>query len=659
MADYFPVNLHIQNRHPPRHVPRNPLAYSSSSHLLCRAFPRYTRFIRRILARFSFMHRLAFLALFISVLLAFAISLSASVAPKSHSTNYRPKTIHPSFAHHHQHHPSPSPSPSFAGSIINAAVPFISSNSSMFSVTENETIHASYHLEDELIKTQVNLTSLPHTTWYYNKELEKFRPPRHAHHSTASSDMRLIALNDACYCTHRNQFILPESKDEHPSKDERPHSHHHHNRNHHHHRNHRTFPGFVFHNGVARTAPWTSPHHVLESHDQKTIFISGTTILWRGCGLNSAHEHLHRALLPIRTAIDIIRQTSLPAGLDNSNDDIHIAAEMMDPETDEVARLHAYYLGDVSVRNRHSLTRLRPRLVCFHRVVTLGSEYEGHSSYTSKSYDRVKELVEKSENLGKKGRPPALVKSCGHHVANIDTVWIMHRQEPKKGKSNAGNSDDNSGTGYFKGTIENLREVEMSVHHELLKQNLDDIVSARVVQASNVACPPGSVLDECSDIGCNDNTDYSAPTTSTTALKKECSRNRNSLRDVMMFNNMTFLITTLGRANEAFAFMPTGSHIIEVVPYGVLDQSYEQAAREAGLVFHRVQGKLSKREQLDLFERFGDVAVSPQTCWKDSGCKAAQLANEIHIDVHQLTSILQSALPSWRSRCAGARTKKL
>ena len=132
---------YIDKRRPPHHVPPNPLIYSSSSHLLCRAFPRYTRFIRRKLARFSFTHRLAFFALFISVLLAFAISLSSSVAPKSHSANYRPQTLHPSFAHHEQQS-SPPPSHSVVASIINAPVPSISSTSSVLYTAENETSHA-------------------------------------------------------------------------------------------------------------------------------------------------------------------------------------------------------------------------------------------------------------------------------------------------------------------------------------------------------------------------------------------------------------------------------------------------------------------------------------------------------------------------------------
>lgn len=564
------------------------------------------------------MHRLAFIALVISVLLAFALSLVRHVGSvdDDHVITYysaRPET--------------PIPTPHFRRSIQMHSVrhratpiydPEISTRPNKHTHSKHKSHHESPHetatatlspdtsiaspklpnnSEDDLIKTETSLQVLPHTLWYYNRHLNDFRPPAYR-----ASNIRLISLNDACYCTHRNKFILPR---EHPHQKEKKHK-------------SKRFPAFVFRYGAARSAQWTSPRYLAAFAEQKAVFVPGTAVFWRGRILHTSRDHLHRALVPMRSVIDLVKKTSL-------RPDIHVVTETFESienNNTDIAKLYDYYLGDVATNKRISLKRIRPRLICFRRVIALGSEYENHAS-SARVYDHVKDLVETAER-GRLAAP--LIKACRDPGANTDAIWVVHRQAAR--------------TSF--GSLENLAQVETAVNHELLRHDLADKVSMRVGQAPNSPCPPGTAREGCYDFACGD----ARPADS------DCIRSSSTLREVQLFNNMTFLITTSGPANEAFAYMPRGSHVIELVPYGFFDSTYEHAARDAHLVYHRVQGKASQSTQPEFFQRFGDIASSPKACWADIECRAARLSRETYVDIHHLRAVLQKAISKWRSVCA-------
>lgn len=469
----------------------------------------------------------------------------------------------------------------------------------------------------------------------------------------------------------------------------------------------------MFRHGAALGVASSSPRDVLFTAGQKVVFLPGTTVLWRGRSLlqpdaNLSISHitqLHRMLLPLRSIVDLLQlRTSA-----SKDDDVYVTAENFDVGVDEVhssttdrttataaskrmaSTLINYYLGDVPVHRRLSLQRLRPRLVCFRRVVALGSEYEG--SADPMAHDRIKDLVEQKEGLPKH----TLVRHCAEREANRGNVWIIHHQgssdrqaeQKQRGSQRGQNWDEQTPRA---GTLHNVAQVETAVNHELLRYErrvlsrsfhhggstqwskhessslgsrenddgssqgetqLTQTFTARVIQAPIVPCPLGSAREGCFNTDCTRTVNEDS---STSRGHDACASEVDLLKLVRMYNNITLLITTSGRANHGFAFMPQGAHVIEVVPYGMLEPSYEQAAKAAGLSYHRVQSKLSTRAQQSLFQRFGDVASSPINCWGDPECRAARLDTETVVDVKHFAIVLRAILPKWEKSCVEGST---
>lgn len=615
----FEFNGRGQPRRPARYRPQrqrrtfrnedsemNALLFSSSSRLLRGGFVRYTRRIRRLFNRFSFLHRLALISLFLSILLAFAISLAL---PRNRNRNIPTHdydfakdstqfTIQASSQFRlpqHEHSSELSISRKGEQAFSTQRNELDEKESPAIEMTgPSEMNNTRHHFEDDLIATEANLTSLPQTTWYYEKELAEFRPRHHR-----GSDLRLISMDNACYCTQRNKFVLPR-------RYKKPHINHH---------SVGRFPRFVYRYGAAHAVPWSSPKNVLAFSSQKVIQIQGTTVFWRGRTLHSAHAHLHRSLIPIRSLIDILKRSHF-------HSEVKLAAESFDPPdgNENVIRIQNYYLGDLKAEDRISLGKLRPRLVCFRRVIALGSEYENHAS-SSQVYEHVKDLIAEEGNLG-----TPLVKFCAAENANTQTMWIMNRHVA---------------TSSF-GVIENLAEVETLVNHELLNMGLTSKVDLRVIQAPNLKCPPGTPLEGCYNLDCNGKGDVDGT----------CFHSPSPLHEVQTFNNMTFLITTSGPADEALSYMPRGSQVIELAPYGFLDRSYQQAAEDALLTYHRVEDHDSREWEQSMYERFGDVARSRQSCWDDPECRSARIARATHANIHSLRAVLKKAIFVWRTACA-------
>lgn len=619
-ATWFPFELNgrAQQRRPARYRPQrhrgafrnepemNALLFSSSSRLFRGAFVRYTRRIQRLVNRFSFMHRLAFMALFLSILLALAISLAVS----NNRDNDGPVLKYDSMKDSPQVSPfdsSPFRIPEYKLSNMASnsenveatthALPNPSDENKSFPVNTAEKTdigNTARHFEDDLIATETNLTSLPHTTWYYEKELFEFRPRHHR-----SNDLRLISMNNACYCTRRNKFILPRRYRKVNIKRQGS----------------GRFPKFMYRYGAARAVPWSHPKNILAFPSQKVIQIEGTTIFWRGRSLHSPHAHLHRSLIPIRSLVDILKKSRF-------HSEVRLAAESFDPPdgNKDVTRIQNYYLGDMKNETRISLGRLRPRLVCFRRVIALGSEYENHAS-SLQVYEHIKDLISAEGEL-----ETPLVKFCAARNANTQTIWLMNRHVA---------------TSSF-GVIENIAEVEILINHELLEMGLASRVDLRIIQAPNLKCPPGTSLEGCYNLDCNGTGDVDG----------ECFHSPSLLHEVQTFNNMTFLITTSGPADEALSYMPRGSQVVELVPYGFLDHSYQQSAEDAHLTHYRVEDHESQDWEQSMYERFGDIARSRQSCWDDLECRTARMTRATHANIHRLQATLKKAIFVWRTACA-------
>lgn len=602
----FRTNCHRQTFHN-ENLDRNALLLSSSSQLFRGAFVRYMHRIRSLLSRFSIMHRLAFIALFLSVLLAIVFSMVVSLFSRESNSFFGGK-----LTYQDPRHDMPHPSRPYSLQSGHKEKPMVgqakkrlspSGHYSMkregFLAARTEIValnnNTGKHFEDELVKTETNLTSLPHTSWYYQKDIHDFRP------SNRANGVRLVSLNNACYCTRRNKLILPRRIRKKGTK---------------HHSSER-FPSFIYRFGVAQAVSWNAPKNILAFPSQKAVHITGITILWRGRTLNSVHAHLHRSLIPVRSLIDILRKSKFQ--------EIKLAAESFDPpdRNRDVTQIQKYYLGDIPAQNRISLALLRPRLVCFRRVIALGSEYENRAS-SIQSYEHIKDLISREESRFLE-RP--LIKFCAAKDANTHTLWIMNRQIV---------------TSSF-GVIENLAEVETLINHELINMHLTNKVAVRIIQAPNLKCPTGTALEGCYNLDCN-NID---------GFDSECLHTRSLVHEVQTFNNMTFLITTSGPADEGFLHMPRGSQVIELTPYGFLDRSYQQAAEDARLSYHRVEDDETREWEQEMYERFGDIARSRQLCWEDLECRAARVSRATHANIHRLRIILKKALFVWRTACAG------
>lgn len=522
--------------------------------------------------------------------------------------NDPPDTIHTNFHHydrekskehrHHRHHNHKHPHPSHnhrdkRGSSVGSA----QRNPSFATPPETEQPHATNaaeHLssdgkqEGRQYKPH-KLKALPKTEWLPDKEFISFKPLR-----SKATDVRIIALKDACYCTQRNKFIIPRSRRNSSNR----------------------FPEFMYRYGSSQGVNWKKPENLLLNDHQKAVRISGATILWRGRSLHSYQPHLQRSLLPIRALIDIILKTKY-------NKNIKLAAESFGPNSEgqdgRVENLFDYFIGDVEKQERIDLTRMRPKLLCFDRVLSIGSEFESHTASTD-SYNRVKDLISKKEKHRLK---QPLVKTCHEHSANKQMIWILDRQQAHNPT----------------GSIDNSAELKLVVEDELIKAGLASLVEIKFVQAPNVVCPRGSAREGCIDTDC------------TGTDGEDCRRKVSILQEALAFNGMTFLITTSGQANEGYVYMPTGSQVIEVVPHGVLDHAHEQAAEDAHLGFYRMENKVEKKVEQALYDRFGDVARTVHSCWSDFDCRTARLSVATHVDVHHLRLVLKKALRVWKTTC--------
>lgn len=323
-----------------------------------------------------------------------------------------------------------------------------------------------------------------------------------------------------------------------------------------------------------------------------------------------------RSLIPIRSLIDELRKTSF-------GNHLKLVAESFthrDRPDPVVTRLHEYYFGDIPQSNRISIRDQKPNLLCFDHVISLGTEFEGHSESVL-SYDKLKDQVQQVDKEQLQGK---LAKKCYDADANRKTVWILDRQQTHSARA----------------SISNMAEVTTEVNHALLYAGLADSLELKVIQGPSVMCPPGSNREGCLETDCANG-------------GVGCARNNSPLRQIAAFNNMTFLIVVSGPAVEGLAYMPTGSTVVEIVPYGVhASDTNAEVARGAGVKLHRMQNRRDDMLEKMLQERFGDVSESGRACWMDTECREARLGVETHIDVHHLKKMLRAVLKDWHTSCA-------
>ncbi|PXF40804.1 hypothetical protein BWQ96_09462 [Gracilariopsis chorda] len=456
---------------------------------------------------------------------------------------------------------------------------------------KQHSIHKSPHFKIN----ETTFKELPQTELLLEKEFLLFKPLNYRR-----TDVRVIALKHVCYCTRRNKFLVPRF-----SKDKKT-----------------KFPGYLYRYGAALSVSWNRRKSILASPDQKVVHFSGTTILWRGRSIHTYNQHLHRSLIPIRSLLDVLRKT-------NYSIDVKVAAESFTPPTEQetvVRKAHEYFLGDVPEQNRIELGRIRPRLLCFENALSFGAEYEGHAA-SVESYDNIKGLIEKHERSTSKME---LTRKCKDASGSKKTIWIMERQHVHG----------------HEGTMSNAPAVKEAVEHELKKAGLASAVDIQFIQAPSIPCPHGTSRAGCYGSICDKrNGKWN------NAESQRCRRHPEILPEVLTYNRMTFLITLSGSANEGVVYMPRGSHILEVAPYGVLGNSLERLAKDAHLSHYRMENRAFRDTETHIFDQFGDIARSAHSCWADLECREFRLRQATHVDVHHLKMLLRKTLGFWKATC--------
>ncbi|KAI0563808.1 hypothetical protein FGB62_34g123 [Gracilaria domingensis] len=451
------------------------------------------------------------------------------------------------------------------------------------------------HVHRRFRFNETDFSELPNTKPLIDKEFTTFKPVR-----SRTTDVRLISLQNVCYCTQRNKFLVPRLSRDKKTK----------------------FPGYLYRYGAAMSVSWKRKTQILANPEQKVVQVDGTTIIWRGRSIHSYTNHLQTSLIPIRSLLDTLKKTKY-------NGNVKIAAESFTPSAGQeevVRKAYNYFLGDVPEENRIELARLRPRLLCFERVLALGSEYEGHSKSVD-SYEAVKDLIEKHESSALKGK---LARTCKEVRNTKKTIWILERQEQHT----------------HAGTVSNTAEVREAIKHELVKAHLEDKVNVQFIQSPSVPCPKGTKRAGCFASMCSREQDIKNG-----GEVEDCHHHPAILPEALAFNKMTFLITVSGRANEGVIYMPRGSQVIEVLPHGILDHSFESLAKDARLKHYRLENRPVKDTELLMFDRFGDVARNLHSCWGDLECRQFRRTRATHIDVHHLKLLLRKALVDWRKTC--------
>lgn len=430
------------------------------------------------------------------------------------------------------------------------------------------------------------LQSVPDTRWYTDKRTAAFNPSQ-----MKKTDMRIISLKDACYCSRRNKFLLPPRQ---YPKDKR-------------------FPHFVYRYNIAESVPWDKPASLLAFKGQEVVRVPGRTVMWRGRSLSEYQPHLTGSLLAIRSFIDVLQK------VDKSP--VRFATQSFTQSAKHDVRtssLHDYYLGDIPSDMIIEVKNLKPKMVCFDEVHAIGSEFENHS-LTRETYDHVKDLVEKRE----KGKlRHHLVKSCKDKTANKQTVYIMDKQEVN------GSS----------GTLTNADAVKQALSDVLKILGLDKTVTIKVVQAPSLPCSEGD--EGCGGVWCSEG-----------QSKEDCMKASSVMRDVVGYNNMTFLITTAGPRLDGLMYMPRGSGVVEVIPYGNYDRVHEGLATDAGIQYKRMQNRSDIDVEANLRERFGDIAISPRACWADPECRKARKDSATKVDIKLLKLMVKDQLKLWKETC--------
>lgn len=457
--------------------------------------------------------------------------------------------------------------------------------------TKKHSVHQSHRHKF----SETNFKELPQTELLLEKEFLLFKPTNYR-----KTDVRLIALKNVCYCTRRNKFLVPRL-----SRDKKT-----------------RFPGYFYRYGAAVSVSWNRQKSILADPDQKVVYINGTTVLWRGRSIHTYNQHLHRSLIPIRSLLDVLRKTKYST-------DVKVAAESFTPPVEQeemVRKAHEYFLGDIPEQNRIELGRIRPRLLCFENALSFGAEYEGHAA-SVESYEKIKGLIEQHEGSISKMQ---LTRKCRDASGSKNTIWIMERQIENG----------------LEGKMSNSKAVREAVEHELKKAGLANAVNIQFIQAPSMPCPKGTIRAGCYGSICGKgNSKWNS------AESQSCRRHPSILPEVLTFNRMTFLITLSGSANEGVVYMPRGSYVLEVAPYGVLENSLQKTAKDADLSHYRMQNRAFRDTETHIFDQFGDIARSAHSCWTDLECRQFRLRQATHVDVHHLKMLLRKVLGLWKASC--------
>uniref|UniRef100_A0A7S1TGC7 Uncharacterized protein n=1 Tax=Compsopogon caeruleus TaxID=31354 RepID=A0A7S1TGC7_9RHOD len=333
------------------------------------------------------------------------------------------------------------------------------------------------------------------------------------------------------------------------------------------------------------------------------MWMNGTTLLSRDAHLDQTGAHFYFFLLPVATLLRHLHETSPDLeGVNVLFDNFSIPAGH-----DLERQLSEILFGQIPRERRLSLSKLEAQVTCFETLLSVGLEYSSVIQ-GQKDFDFMRERASEVEMV-------QLASDCKEPFANRAAVGILNRR-------------------VYSRRILNQRQLEVVV-----RQVFGPAVDIIVFDSPNVACENGCLgFANCLDLLRQPEEVY-----------QNCRKTRSVADDVKHFNNLTMMISVHGAGNINYIWMPKGSHVVEIFPYGISDFTYQKLTNLTDLNYFAFE-ESNRTVFNNNFRHLGDGSY----CWKDDRCRKHIKESPVSVTMdgpQGLKRLLREVQVSWSKRC--------
>ncbi|KAA8493121.1 Protein O-linked-mannose beta-1,4-N-acetylglucosaminyltransferase 2 [Porphyridium purpureum] len=271
-----------------------------------------------------------------------------------------------------------------------------------------------------------------------------------------------------------------------------------------------------------------------------------------------------------------------------------------------------------------------PVISCFQNFVL--SDFHLFSQLSESDFTYFRKTVARAASTKR-----ALYEHCGELALKQPVVWILSRRV------------------WSRKTL-NVPELVQAVQHAFKGK-----AEVRVFDTPNMPCRGCLGYSECPDKEQSHGLPaaiYDAPNypfdsaskhrgsgkASATCLHGDAERDVDY--DIALFNNITLLVSVHGAGLSNCIFMPRGSSIVEIMPYGVRDDSYVRLFRRLGVEHVRYD----ETDDSEVVAHFGRRML-PSELWTPEH-RGTLKGLGVRVNTSQLFGVLQRTAARWSQSCA-------